>query len=315
MGNYIFKRLLNLIPVLFCVTILTFILTRAVPVDPALAYMNAAKIPPTDKAIESVREDLGLNKPIIQQYMDWLWKAIHLNFGKSYINQEPVFEELIHCFPNTLILTLAAVGWLILISLPLGFFSAIYKDSFIDHFSRIFTFIGSSIPAFWLGFLLIRLFSMKLNILPIMGMGSFKHIVLPSLTLALSYAASYTRLLRTGILENLNKPFITYGEARGLKQVIIYGKHALKNALVPVVNAFGMSFGYMLAGSVVVEVVFSWPGLGRLITSSIFNRDYPMIQGYVLLMAIVFVISNLIADIISAIIDPRIRVGDDKCGV
>lgn len=315
MKNYIIKRLISLVLVLFSVTILTFILIRAVPVDPAQAYMTATKMPITEKGIESVREELQLNKSLPEQYFIWLGKAIHLDFGKSYVSQEPVFLELSGSFPNTFILTLAAVGWFVLISLPLGFFSAIFKDKFIDHFSRIFTFIAASIPAFLLGLLFIQLFGLKLKILPIMGKGSWKNLVLPSLTLALSYAASYTRLLRAGVLENIKQPFILYAKARGLKQSIVLGKHVLKNALVPVINAFGMSFGYMLAGSVVVEVVFAWPGLGRLITSSIFNRDYPMIQGYVLLMSVMFVISNLLADIASFIIDPRIVIGDDKVGI
>ncbi|HWQ42182.1 MAG TPA: nickel ABC transporter permease [Desulfosporosinus sp.] len=312
MRAYIIKRLITLVPVLFGVTILTFILIHMVPVDPAQAYMTACKIPITEKALASVRVELGLDRPLVEQYVSWLGKAVQLDFGKSYVSQDPVFQEITHSFPNTMLLTLAAFSWLILISLPLGFLSAVFKDSPFDHLSRIFTFVGASIPGFWLGFLLIQLFAMKLNILPIMGKGSWQHLVLPSLTLALNYAATYTRILRAGVLENLNQPFILYAEARGLKQRIIFGKHAFKNALLPVVNAFGVSFGYMLAGSVVVEVVFAWPGLGRLITSSVFNRDYPMIQGYVLLMAIVFVISNLLADIISTLIDPRIRIGDDK---
>lgn len=312
MKNYIIKRLISLVLVLFSVTILTFILIHSVPVDPAQAYMTATKMPITEKGLEAVREELQLNKTLPEQYSIWLWKAIHLDFGKSYVSQDPVFLELSGSFPNTFILTLASVGWLVLISLPLGFFSAIFKDRFIDHFSRIFTFITASIPVFLLGLFFIQLFGMKLNILPIMGKGSWKHLILPSLTLALTHAATYTRLLRAGVLENMNKPFILYAKARGLKESTVFGKHVLKNALVPVINAFGMSFGYMLAGSVVVEVVFAWPGLGRLITSSIFNRDYPMIQGYVLLMAVIFVASNLLADIATFIIDPRIAIGDDK---
>ncbi|ODA42108.1 nickel/cobalt ABC transporter permease [Desulfosporosinus sp. BG] len=312
MRAYLIKRLISLVPVLFGVTILTFVLIHMIPINPAQAYMTACKIPITEKSLSSVREELGVDRPLVEQYVSWLGKAIHLDFGKSYVSQDPVFDEITHCFPNTLLLTLAAFGWLILLSLPLGFLSALFKDSLFDHLSRVFTFVGASIPGFWLGFLLIQLFAIKLDILPIMGKGSWQHLILPSLTLASNYIAAYARILRAGVLENLNQPFILYAKARGLRQKIVFGKHALKNALLPVVNAFGVSFGYMLAGSVVVEVVFAWPGLGRLITSSIFNRDYPMIQGYVLLMAIVFVLSNLLADIVSTLIDPRIRIGDDQ---
>ncbi|MCR4435085.1 MAG: ABC transporter permease subunit [Clostridiales bacterium] len=315
MRAYIIKRLISLVPVVFGITILTFILIHMVPVDPAHAYMTATNTPPTERAVAAVRAEFGLDRPLPEQYFTWLGKALRLDLGKSYVSQEPVLEELKHSFPSTLLLTLAAVGWLILLALPLGFLSAVFKDSIVDHLSRAFTFVAASAPPFWLGFLLIELFALKLGLLPVMGKGSWQHLILPSLTLALNYAASYTRLLRSGILENLKQPFILYARARGLKQKLVIGKHALKNALLPVVNAFGMSFGYMLAGSVIVENIFAWPGLGRLITESIFNRDYPMIQGYVALMAVVFVLSNLLADIASAIIDPRIRIGDDRVGV
>lgn len=315
MRAYIIKRLVLLIPMLFGVTVITFVLVHTVPVDPAQAYMTAAKIPITETALVAVRHNLGLDRPLIEQYFAWLAKAVRLDLGTSFSSQDPVLGELARAFPNTLVLSLAAVAWLVTISLPLGLFSAVFHGTWFDHVTRIFTFLGASMPSFWLGFLLIRLFAMKLDILPIMGRGSWQHLVLPSFTLGIYYAASYTRLLRTGILSNLQQPYVLYANARGLKQKLVVGKHAFRSALLPVVNAFGMSFGHLLAGSMVVEVVFAWPGLGRLITGAIFSRDYPMIQGYVLLMAIVFVLSNLLADIATSILDPRIRLGEGGVGV
>lgn len=310
MGAYIIKRLLGLIPILLGISLMTFVLIHLVPVDPAQAYLTVSKIPPTDDAVAAARTQLGLDRPLPVQYVDWLRKALHLDFGQSYVSKKPVLAEVVHAFPATIQLTFAAVIWLVLISLPLGFLSAVFKNSWFDHGGRIASFIGASIPSFWLGFLLIYFFSVKLGIFPVMGRGSIMHVVLPSLTLALGLAGIYTRLLRNNLLENLQHQFVFYARARGLKERVVLGKHVLKNALVPVINAFGMSFGYMLAGSVIVENIFAWPGLGRLITCSIFNRDYPMIQCYVLFMAVIFVVSNLLADVVSALLDPRIRIGE-----
>lgn len=177
---------------------------------------------------------------------------------------------------------------------------------------RIFAFIGASMPSFWLGFVLVYILSLKLDLLPVYGRGTLAHLVLPATTLALGSAAVYTRLLRTSMLENLNQNFVLYAKARGLKERLIVVRHVLKNALIPVVIAFGMTLGHMLAGSVIVENVFAWPGVGRYIVSSIFNRDYPVIQAYVLFMAVNFVLLNLIVDIICGLLDPRIRLGGDR---
>jgi len=200
----------------------------------------------------------------------------------------------------------------LLISIPVGVFSALYKDTAFDQICRILAFIGASMPSFWLGFVLIYILSLELNLLPAFGRGTLAHLVLPATTLALGAAAVYTRLLRTSMLENLNQNFVLYARARGLKEKLIVARHVLKNALIPVVIAFGMTLGHMLAGSVIVENVFAWPGVGRYIVSSIFNRDYPVIQAYALFMAVVFVLLNLFADIICATLDPRIRLGGDK---
>jgi len=312
MGRFVARRIISLVPVLLGISLLTFVLIHLVPVDPAEVYLRLSQIPPTDEAVAVIRAEMGLNKPLHQQYFDWLWKVVHLDFGKSFVTKKPVMAELLYYFPATLNLAAASLLIVLLISIPVGVFSALYKDTAFDQICRILAFIGASMPSFWLSFVLIYILSLELNLLPAFGRGTLAHLVLPATTLALGAAAVYTRLLRTSMLENLNQNFVLYARARGLKEKLIVARHVLKNALIPVVIAFGMTLGHMLAGSVIVENVFAWPGVGRYIVSSIFNRDYPVIQAYALFMAVVFVLLNLFADIICATLDPRIRLGGDK---
>lgn len=312
MGRFVARRIISLVPVLLGISLLTFVLIHLVPVDPAEVYLRLSQIPPTDEAVAVIRAEMGLNKPLHQQYFDWLWKVVHLDFGKSFVTKKPVMAELLYYFPATLKLAAASLLIVLLISIPVGVFSALYKDTAFDQICRILAFIGASMPSFWLGFVLIYILSLELNLLPAFGRGTLAHLVLPATTLALGAAAVYTRLLRTSMLENLNQNFVLYARARGLKEKLIVARHVLKNALIPVVIAFGMTLGHMLAGSVIVENVFAWPGVGRYIVSSIFNRVYPVIQAYALFMAVVFVLLNLFADIICATLDPRIRLGGDK---
>ncbi|MEW5954439.1 MAG: nickel/cobalt ABC transporter permease [Bacillota bacterium] len=312
MGKYIINRIISLIPVLLGISLLTFILIQLVPVDPAEVYLRLSQIPPTDEAVAITRAELGLDKPLYIQYFDWLRKVVQLDFGTSFVTKKPAMEVLLYYFPATLKLTAVSLVIVLLISIPLGVFSALYKDTVFDQVCRLFTFIGASMPSFWLGFVLIYLLSLKLDLFPVYGRGTLAHLVLPALTLALGSAAVYTRLLRTSMLENLKQYFVLYARARGLKERLIVVRHILKNALIPVVIAFGMTLGHMLAGSVIVENVFAWPGVGRHIVSAIFNRDYPVIQAYVLFMAVIFVLLNLMVDIICGLLDPKIRLGWDK---
>ncbi|WP_298202372.1 nickel/cobalt ABC transporter permease [Desulfosporosinus sp.] len=312
MGRFIVRRIISLVPVLLGISLLTFVLIHLVPVDPAEVYLRLSLIPPTDEAVAVIRAEMGLNKPLHQQYFDWLWRVAHLDFGRSFVTRKPVMAELLYYFPATLKLAAASLLIVLLISIPAGVFSALYKDTAFDHMCRIFAFVAASMPSFWLGFVLIYILSLELDLLPAYGRGTLFHLVLPAVTLALGAAAVYTRLLRTSMLENLNQNFVLYARARGLKEKLIIVRHVLKNALIPVVIAFGMTLGHMLAGSVIVENVFAWPGVGRYIVSSIFNRDYPVIQAYALFMAVVFVLLNLLVDIICGLLDPRIRLGGDK---
>lgn len=309
---FIVKRLTSLIPILFGISLIAFILIHLTPGDPAAAYLRAAQIPPTDKAVASIRVELGLNKPFHVQYLEWLGKVGQLDLGMSYVSKKSVWDELMLHLNPTIQLTFASFILIIVISLPMGMISAMNKGKFFDHFSRIVAFVGVSMPTFWLGFLLIYFLSVKLDLFPVLGRGTLSHLVLPSLTLALAYICTYTRLLQASMLENLNEPFVLYARARGLRERLIVSRHVLKKSLLPVVTGLGMSLGNMLSGAVIVETVFAWPGMGSLFVTSILNRDYPMIQGSLLLMGVIFVVCNLLVDIAYAFLDPRIRWEGEK---
>ncbi|KHF38612.1 nickel ABC transporter permease [Halalkalibacter okhensis] len=307
MLGFILKRLLSLIPILFGTSFITFLLIHLVPGDPAEAYLRLSQIPPTDEAIEYIRHELGLNQPLFVQYFTWLGNAFQFDFGTSFVSGDPVFEETIYYLLPTVQLTFVAFVATIIISVPVGVFSAVYKDGVFDQISRLFAYIGASMPSFWLGFLLIYFFSYKLGIFPTGSRGTLAHLVLPTVTLCFLYTFTFTRLLRSSMLEQMKQPFILYARSRGLKENIVIGKHVLKLAALPFITALGMSIGHMLAGTVIVESVFSWPGIGRYFVSAILNRDYPVIQFSVLLLTIIFVFVNLLVDIIYAYLDPRIR--------
>lgn len=307
MKKYVIKRLLILIPVLFGISLVAFLLVRIMPGDAATAYLNAARIPPTAENIQMAMTNLGLDKPITVQYIDWISNVLKFDFGKSYLTKDLVSHELISGLKYTLVLAFAALAWLFAISIPLGIYSATHPGGKVDNFGRILGFMGSSMPTFWLGFLLVQLFAIKIGILPVAGASHWTNIILPSITLAFGYIPTYSRILRNSLLENIKSPSVTYARSRGVSEKKIIYSHVLKNSLIPLITSLGMNFGGMLSGSVIVENVFSWPGLGRIIVGSISGRDYPMIQGYIILMAIIFILSNLLADLACASIDPRIR--------
>ncbi|HEY9570022.1 MAG TPA: nickel ABC transporter permease [Metalysinibacillus sp.] len=307
MFTLIVRRLFSLIPVLLGISIITFLLLQLIPGDPVMAYLRAAGIPAADETVAALRTELGLDKSLLAQYSSWLLQVVQLDFGTSFSTKEPVFDEIINHMIPTIQLTAMAMLWVLLIALPLGILSAIYKGKWIDRFSRIFAFASVSMPAFWLGFLLIYFLAVKLDLFPVFGQGSFLHVILPSFTLAFGYVGTYMRLLRASMLENLNEPFVLYARARGLKERVIVLRHVVKISILPVLTGLGMSLGYMLAGAVIVETVFAWPGMGHLFVDGIATHDYPLIQGCVLVMGVIFVTCNLLVDSMYSIIDPRIR--------
>ena len=307
MGKYIQKRLVGMIVLLFLVSIAAFALVRLMPGDAAFAYLNSINAPVTDAALAKVRAELGLDRPVIFQYTAWLRRVVCLDLGVSFMTKKPVSGQLLISFRYTMILTAMSAVWIAVLSLPLGIMAGKRPGSAGDQLIRGITFLGSSMPSFWLGFLLVELFALKLKLLPVQGAETFSHLVLPSATLACSYIAKYTKMIRGGIVENMGRRYAVYGRARGLKKNTVLWRHVLPNALNPVFTTLGLSLGSMLSGAVIVENVFAWPGMGRLIVSAVAGRDYPVIQGYILVIAVVYTLLNLGMDILCAAMNPQIR--------
>ena len=306
MGNYILKRIMSIIPVFLLATLLTTGMVHLSSVDPAEAYLTAAHIQPTDEILAQKRHEFGLDQPFFIQYANSIMKICQLDFGISYVSNKPVWDEVIYRIPATIQLAIASILIAVFVSVPLGFLAGVKKGSAMDHFSRLLSFFGASIPSFWLGYILVFFFSVKLNLFPVEGIGTWQHLVLPSITLALPLIAMYTRLLRASVLENLQQPYVLFARTRGLKEKTIMTKHVLRIAISPMITGLGMNLGKLLTGTIIVESVFSWPGFGRYFIEAIFNRDIPVIQCYVLIAASLFILSNLIVDIVQMYIDPRI---------
>ncbi|EMJ4841156.1 TPA: nickel ABC transporter permease subunit NikB [Morganella morganii] len=307
MMRFIFRRVLLLIPMLLGTSLFIFLILRLGPSDPALDYLRLSKIPPTPQAVESAREFLGLDKPIMTQYFHWLSDALHLDFGISYATQKPVLPDLLYFLPATLQLAGLALALTIILSVPMGMLAARYREKWPDQLVRVIAFIGVSMPNFWLGFLLILLFSIHLGWLPPMGKGEAKHLIMPVIAISLMSLAINARLLRASMLEVAGQRHVRYARLRGLSEMTVERSHILRNAWLPVITAIGMHIGELLGGALIIESIFSWPGVGRYAVSAIMNRDYPVIQCFTLLMVVIFVLCNLIVDIIYAIADPRIR--------
>ncbi|KAB2488268.1 nickel ABC transporter permease subunit NikB [Priestia endophytica] len=306
MGHYILKRVMSIIPVFLLAALLTTGMIHLSPVDPAEAYLTAAHIQPTDEILDQKRHEFGLDQPFFIQYVNSIMKICQLDFGISYVSNKPVLDEVIYRIPATVQLAIGSLLIAVLVSVPLGFLAGIKRNSIIDHFSRLLSFFGASIPTFWLGYILVFFFSVKLNLFPVEGIGTWQHLVLPSITLALPLIAMYTRLLRASVLENLQEPYVLFARTRGIKEKMIMTKHVLRMAIPPMITGLGMNLGKLLTGTIIVESVFSWPGFGRYFIEAIFNRDIPVIQCYVLIAASLFILSNLMVDLIQMYIDPRI---------
>lgn len=300
-------RLLQLILVLFLLSLFTFALMKLSPGDPVLTLLQTDEMSATQADEEALRKELGFDQPLLKQYGQWVLDVLSLDFGESYIKGKPVLDEIIDRLPLTIQLTMGGLLVMTMVAMPLGLLAAKYPNQWPDHAGRIFALIGASIPSFWMGLLLIYAFAYKLSWLPTMGKGGGETLILPSVTLGFAMAAVYARLLRAGLLESLSQEYIRAARARGVAEWRILQRHALRAALLPVLTVFGMSIGSLLAGSVVVETLFSWPGLGSMVVEAIFQRDYPVVQGYVLMTGVFVVIVNLLVDY--GWLDPRIRLG------
>lgn len=292
------------------ISFISFALINLVPGDPAEIALRVNDTAPDLALIEETRKELGLDKPFLVRYVNWVEKSLQMDFGVSYVHRNrTVTSELARSLPATLELAAATLLLIIVVSIPFGVASAILKGNVFDKIARGVIFVGTAMPNYWVAFLLILLFSVKMQLLPSHGSGGFSHIILPAATLSLSYIPTYLRLIRNNMLDTLNEDFIFYGRARGLGEKSLLFRHALKNSLHTSITAIAMSIPQLIAGTVVMESIFAWPGLGRLCISAIFNRDYPVIQAYVLLMGVLFIVCNLVVDFVQAWLDPRLRLG------
>jgi len=303
MINYIIRRLLMLIPTLVGITLVSFLILQLVPGDPArtIAGQDAE-----EEAVEALRIRLGLDKPIFLQYCIFLKNVVSGNFGKSISTQNEVIAEVWPHFLNTVRLALVSVVISLFVGIGLGTVAAIYQNTTIDHITMGVVLLGISTPTFWAGLIIILVFSINLGWFPSGRAEGFSSLVLPAITLAAPAIAMSARMTRSSMLEVLRQDYIKTARAKGQKESKVIYKHALKNALIPTITIVGLQFGYLMGGSVLVEVIFTWPGLGRLIVSSISARDYPLVQGGVLFFAFSFILVNLLVDILYTYLDPRI---------
>ncbi|KEJ00066.1 peptide ABC transporter permease [Clostridium botulinum A2B7 92] len=311
--KYLFKKLIHSIPVLIGVSLISFTLGILAPGDPALQVLSMDGInQPTETEIFNLREEMGLNDLLPIQYVNWVKKAINGDLGKSYISGEPVFDELVRRIPVTFSMAIFSVILAILIGIPLGVIMAVKKNSYIDNIGRIIALIFISIPGFWFAFISITIFAEKLKILPTSGLESFKSLIMPSFILASGTIGVIMRLTRANVLKELNKNYIITAESKGLSYKIIVMKHAFLNSLLPVVTLIGNYFAGILGGTAIIESIFAIPGMGRFVIEGIFNRDYPVVQGYVLFTGIVYIVFNLLIDLSYLILNPKIRLGGES---
>lgn len=305
MLKYILRRIALLVPVIVGVTFIVFTLMYLTPGDPAKIILGESA---PAESVQQLREEMGLNKPYLVQYGNYLKNlVVKQDIGKSYVTKRPVLKEIKDAFPATLKLAALSMVFAILIGIPIGIISAVKQYSFFDTFSMIFALIGISMPVFWLGLLLILLFSVQLHWLPASGFSSFKYMILPAVSLGAQSVAIITRMTRSSMLEVVRQDYIRTVRAKGQKESIVIFKHALGNALIPIITIVGLQFGGLLGGAVLTESIFSIPGVGRLMVDAIKMRDFPVVQGGVLLIAITFSIVNLLVDLLYAYVDPRIK--------
>lgn len=307
MFRIIGRRLLEVVLFILFVTFFSFLFLRLAPGDPALTILNVDELNVSQEQVEALREDMGFNDPLLVQYGKWLLDFIQLDFGNSYITSQPVSEMLLTGLPATLELTIGSLIVMLLIAIPLGSLSALYKGSLIDHIGRYFSIIGAAVPSFWLGLILIDVFAVKLSWFPTMGRDSLLSLVLPAVTLGLAIAGVYVRLLRSSLLDSLGQEFVRAARARGIAERRIFFSHAFRYSLPPVITVFGVSLGSLIGGVVVVEVLFAYPGVGKLVVDSIRQRDYPLIEGYIVLMAAIVFVVNTLVDLSYRYVNPELR--------
>ena len=308
-NKQILARLGQIVVVLLGISFITFALVMLAPGD-VVRQMIAGNedIIVSQAEIDALRAELGLDKPFFFQYLDWLGRALQGNLGFSYMVKKPVVEELFECLPGTVILSLASLFLMMIVSVPAGIYSAVKRGGVVDNIVRGFTFMGVSMPGFWVGLMLLWIFGLKLDLLPIVGGEiALDTLILPASTLAIAMASKYTRQVRTAILEELHQDYVVGARARGMTESHILWKEVLPNALLPLITLLGLSLGNLLGGAAVIEMVFQWPGLGRLAIEAITYRDFQLVQGVVVWIALMYMVINLLVDLSYNHLDPRLR--------
>ena len=304
MYRYVIKRLLLMIPILLCVVFIVFTIMSLTPGDPGrmILGMNASQ-----EAVDALNASLGYDKPFLIRFFDYLNDILHGNFGRSYRNNQPVFDEIFARFPTTLKLSLASIVVTIVVGIPLGVLAAVKQYSFIDGVSTVFALFIAAVPSFWLALLCILLFSLTLGWLPPNGIGSISHYIMPTITLAAAYSASIMRLTRSTMLEAMQQDYIRTARGKGATEKRVIWRHAIKNALLPVITSTGMAFGGLLGGTIVIEQVFGIPGLGTLVVMAIRQKDFPQVMAITIFLSAMFCVIMLVVDLLYAFIDPRIK--------
>lgn len=308
--KYALQRFLQLIPILFGITFLSFLLMYMAGSDAVTEMYSNRGVEVAQEIIDAKKVELGLNLPFFQQYVSWLWAMLHGNMGVSYVTGEPVLESFLRKLPATLLLTTASIVLTIVISIPLGIVAAIRHDKTEDLILRFFSFIGNALPNFFVGMLLMQLLGIQLRILPVISSGiDWQSAVMPTLTLAIAMSAKYLRQVRSTVLEELNKDYVLGAKARGVSYKVILWKNVLKASMLTIMTLLALSIGSLLGGTAIIESIFMWDGVGKLAVDAINMRNYPLIQAYVMWMAMIYVVVNLAADLLYHHLDPRIRLG------
>lgn len=307
------KRLLQIVIVLFGISFLSFGLLYMAPGDPVRAMYAAGGTIPDEEILNQTREALGLNEPFFVQYGNWLRNCLQGDFGTSYSLNRPVGELILSRLWPTLKLSFLSLALMLLVSVPLGMSAALHKGGIFDYILRFFTFLGVSLPNFWVGLMLLYVFAVKLELLPVVSSGQgFDRLILPAVTLAFAMTGKYTRQVRAAFLEELKQDYVTGARCRGIPGSVILWRHILPNAVLPLLTLLGLSMGSLLGGTAVVEVIFSYPGLGSLAVNAIASRDYALVQGCVLWIALIYMTINLLIDISYTFLDPRIKKGEGR---
>lgn len=313
MTRYVASRVAWLAFALFGVSIITFVLGVLAPGDPAEVVLERRlNQPPPQEQIEEQRRTMGLDRPLPVQYLHWIKRAVQGDLGRSWLKGLGVSEALRERIPRTAALAFAAAGFSIALGLPAGVLAAKHRNALADQVCRVAALLAASLPSYFTAYLLILLFAVRLDVVPAFGFGTPGHLVLPAITLGLGPAAVLTRLTRSAVLEVLNEDFVRTAHAKGLRQRAVLFRHALRNAGVPLLTVAGLSLGHLLGGSLIVEWVFAWPGMGDLAIAAIHDRDYPLIQGFVLFAGLVYVLVNFAIDVGYAWLDPRVRLGETR---